>query len=254
MTSPENPSPGIPASTLIAFRNGVDGTEILMVRRSKKLAFGAGAAVFPGGRIDAADHDLAAAMSGDPEWNVARVAAVRETLEETGLLVGVDGQVTAKQASEARAALCSGTPLTNLLSDLGLAIVPDALVPFARWFPPLSIPRRFDTRFLIADIGTGAVDLSADGSETTEHFWITPEAMLARAETSDEELMFPTRMNLLRIAQLGNFERAREQALAIPPRMVMPVIAEENGERCLIMPEGHGYPPFAEPLGTIRRH
>ncbi|WP_144098518.1 NUDIX hydrolase [Croceicoccus sediminis] len=253
MTASQNPSPGIPAATLIAFRNGVSGPEILMVRRSQELVFAGGAAVFPGGRVDPADHELAADMPGDAEWNAARVAAVRETLEEAGLLVGVDGQVSAAQAVEARARLCSGMPLAEILAGLGLAIVAERLVPFARWLPPMKIKRRFDTHFLIADLGTGAVDLSADGSETTEHFWITPQAMLQRADTGEEELMFPTRMNLLRIAHLGSFENAREQALAIPPRSVSPVVIEQNGTRYLSVPDGHGYPPYAQPLDTMRR-
>ncbi|MBS7670323.1 NUDIX hydrolase [Croceicoccus gelatinilyticus] len=254
MTGPEDLSPGIPASTLIAFRNGSDGTEILMIRRSQKLVFGGGAAVFPGGRVDPADRDLAAGMAGDAEWNVARVAAVRETLEETGLLVGVDGPVDAAQAVQARADLCAGKSFADVLDSLGLCIDADALVPFARWFPPQNIPRRFDTRFLIADLGTGAVDLSADGSETTEHFWITPEAMLARQDSDEEHLMFPTRMNLMRVAALGSFENAREQALAIPPRTIMPELEARDGDRFLVMPEGYGYPRFEQAVSTMRRY
>ena len=50
----------IPAATLILVRDSTDGAaELLMVERAEGMAFAAGALVFPGGRIDAADRDLA---------------------------------------------------------------------------------------------------------------------------------------------------------------------------------------------------
>src|SRR3546814_11885641 len=63
--------------------------EILMVKRSAAMVFAAGAVVFPGGRIDPDDHVVAArhGFAADDIDGAARVAALRETLEETGLAV-----------------------------------------------------------------------------------------------------------------------------------------------------------------------
>ena len=73
----------IPAATLIVVRDRPAGApELLMVERSEGMAFAAGALVFPGGRIDAADTSLA---PGD----AAAVAAIRETIEETAVPVGL---------------------------------------------------------------------------------------------------------------------------------------------------------------------
>lgn len=244
----------IPAATLVAFRNGNPAPEILMIRRSKRLAFGGGAAVFPGGRIDAGDEVVARDLAGDPAWNLARVAAVRETLEETGLLTGVSGAVDADKAAAARAALLEGAAFADVLDRFGWAIDTGALIPFARWIPPVRIRRRFDTFFLLTDLGTGSVTLSADGTETTEHFWTAPGVILERDEREDEALMFPTRMNLLRLSRFADFAAARADAEAHDPAPVHPIVEEREGESWLVMPEGRGYAPYAEPLASARRH
>ena len=74
----------IPAATLIVVRDRPDGPpELLMVERSEGMAFAAGALVFPGGRIDAADR------ASRSELGATRaVAAIRETVEETAVPSG----------------------------------------------------------------------------------------------------------------------------------------------------------------------
>ena len=94
MTDAPRPEPSaaepIPAATLVLFRERADAMpELLIVERAQKMAFAAGALVFPGGRIDPADRDLATAVfPGDPH-GAGRIAAIRETIEEAGLAVGL---------------------------------------------------------------------------------------------------------------------------------------------------------------------
>jgi len=77
----------IPAATLILVRDrGDDPPELLMVERAEGMAFAAGALVFPGGRIDDADRQLAGDLGIEP----AAVAAIRETIEETAVPVGLE--------------------------------------------------------------------------------------------------------------------------------------------------------------------
>src|SRR6266567_8709227 len=76
----------IPAATLIVVRDRADGPpDLLMVERAEGMAFAAGALVFPGGRIDDADRRLSDRLGVD----AAAVAAIRETIEETAVPVGL---------------------------------------------------------------------------------------------------------------------------------------------------------------------
>lgn len=105
------------AATVVLVRDGPDGLETLLLRRNRKLAFGADAWVFPGGRVDEADR-----RDGDDDIAAARRAAVREAAEEAALRVGED-----------------------------------ALVPLSHWTPPAIVPRRYATWFFVAEAPQGAV-------------------------------------------------------------------------------------------------
>jgi 8-oxo-dGTP pyrophosphatase MutT (NUDIX family) len=105
-----------PAATVVLLRDGDAGLEVLLARRSSKLAFHGGAWVFPGGRIDPDDygdapHDLPRA---------ARVAAVREAKEEAGVDVDVE-----------------------------------ALLHLSNWTTPEGTPKRFATWFFAGPVSGG---------------------------------------------------------------------------------------------------
>ena len=165
------PRDGIPAATVVIFRHAPDGgaPQILMQVRSRSLAFAGGMAVFPGGGVDPSDYDLAReAGYVDIDEAAHQIAAIRETLEETGLALGLRGTIDAQSAAEARAILLEEKSLLAVLERMGWSIALNDLVPFARWFPKNErLPRIFDTRFYIADLGTGAVDIAVDAQENT---------------------------------------------------------------------------------------
>ena len=75
-----------------------------MTIRSREMVFAGGMAVFPGGRVDPADFDLGARIGGplDPDEAAHQIAVVRETLEETGLAIGLSGDIDAAKARAAR--------------------------------------------------------------------------------------------------------------------------------------------------------
>ena len=122
----------IPAATLIVVRDRSAGPpELLIVERAEGMAFAAGALVFPGGRIDASDRALAGELGIDP----AAVAAVRETVEETAVPVGLSPVPSQAAALELQQALTADEPFRALLDRAGLSIDAAALTPFARWVP-----------------------------------------------------------------------------------------------------------------------
>jgi 8-oxo-dGTP pyrophosphatase MutT (NUDIX family) len=251
-------SEGIPAATVVIFRNAPQGgpPQLLMTIRSREMVFAGGMAVFPGGRVDPADFDLGAAVGGplDPEEAAHQVAVVRETLEETGLVIGLSGEIDAAKARAARNFLQETGELSPVLDHFGWELELDQLVPFARWFPKNeNIPRVYDTRFYLADLGTGAVEIEADLSENTHLFWTTAQGALDAAEKGDIKIIFPTRRNLERLAQFDSFAEAKAQAEAIPVRTITPHMDERDGKTWLEIGEDLGYPVTAEPLTTVAR-
>lgn len=242
----------VPAATVVIFRNGTpDGPpEILMVQRSRQMRFAGGAAVFPGGRIDPEDRALAAILAPDaaPDETAARIAGIRETLEETGLAIALRQPVPASEAAEARAWLTEQGALAPVLERYGWQLDLESLLPFARWCP--DHVKSFDTRFFLADLGTGAVDVAVDATENTRLFWLTAQEALRRADAGDFPVIFPTRRNLERLALFASFAEARAHAEQTPVRTITPYEEERNGDRWLAFPEGHGYPVTGESLST----
>ena len=247
----------IPAATLVVFRRGpiAGPPELLMVVRSQRMSFAGGMAVFPGGRVDPEDRALAETLGDafDADEAAHRIAAIRETIEETGLAPGLRERLDAETAAGLRAEVAAGV-FAPALAARGLTLDLDALVPFARWCPRgVTTHRIFDTRFYLADLGTGAVELDVDATENTRLFWITAREALARADAGELSVIFPTRRNLERLAQFASFAEARAHAEAHPVRMIVPEVAERDGSPALTIPDGLGYPVTHEALDKAMR-
>lgn len=256
--APIDPPKGIPAATVIVFRNGRAGNppEILMTVRAREMVFAGGMAVFPGGRVDPADYELAQRFAGqmEPDEAAHRIAAIRETLEETGLGIAMKGEVTAQTALAARQRLLETGALAPVIEEFGWEIDLAQLTPFARWFPMNErIPRVYDTRFYLANLGTGAVEITADLSENTHLFWISAQGALDAAARGEIKLIFPTRRNLERLALFASFDEARAQAEAIPVRTIVPQIDTSGDRPILRIMADAGYPVTAEALDSVMR-
>lgn len=251
---------GIPAATIIIFRHAADGgaPEVLITVRSREMSFAGGMAVFPGGRVDPADYALGEAVAAEhgltPDEAAHQIAAVRETLEETGLALGLSGDITAERAAAARAVLAETGALAPVLDAFGWQLDLAQITPFARWFPQNeNISRVYDTRFYLANLGTGAVDVSIDHAENTQLFWTSAQGALEAAERGEIKVIFPTRRNLERLALFASYEEARAQAEAIPVKTITPRVVEEGGKPWLTILSDAGYPVTAELLETVAR-
>lgn len=252
--SHSNHGDGIPATTVVIFRRAEVGPpELLMVQRSRQMRFAGGAAVFPGGKVDPGDRILAARLcpEEDPVIAAARIAAVRETLEETGLAIAVREPVSAEQAVQARAMLFAQGLLAPVLEAFGWTLALERLTLFAHWRAP--VERGFDTHFFVFDLGTGAVDIAVDATENTKLYWVSAARALELADAGEISVIFPTRRNLERLAQFACFADVLADVARHPVSRVMSNSVERNGERWLEIPEGHGYPIIGEPLTTASR-
>lgn len=247
--------PSRPAATCVIFRRAARGPdEILMLRRSKELAFAGGMVVFPGGRVDEADLALADTLGASNRDEAgARIAAIRETLEESGLAIGLTETISAERARDARRMLDEIGALEPVLAHFGLALDIDALIPFARWHPRHGNFRVYDTRFYLHDLGTGAVDVAVDETENTRLFWASATDALAMIERGEIEAIFPTLRNLERLALFGGYEEARAHAATIDIREIRPVVENRRDGEWLTIPEDQGYPVTAERLDRADR-
>jgi 8-oxo-dGTP pyrophosphatase MutT (NUDIX family) len=240
----------IPAATLVLFRD----REHLFVERAATMAFAAGALVFPGGRVDAGDHDLAQRFPHlAPDDAAARIAAVRETVEEAGIAIGVNNATDQDMVARLRRHLTDGVPFADALGALGFTLDLDQLVPFARWRPNFKESRTFDTRFFIAQMPEHAADGSVDETENVHMFWASAQAVLDKADAGQARVIFPTRRNLERLATFADFAAARDQANAIAPDTVTPWVEDRDGTTYLCIPEDRGYPITAEAIDTAMR-
>lgn len=247
----------VPAATIVIFRHAQAGgaPQVLLVERAGSMAFAGGATVFPGGKVDPSDHVLAREMGGtlDHDDVAARIAAVRETLEETGLVVGVNGTVTAGTAAEARHLLIERGDLGVVLSRFGWTLDLAALTPFARWLPKHTRIKAFDTRFYLANLGSGAVDLVVDATENQHLFWASAREALDMADDGRIKVIFPTRRNLERLALWPDFESCRRHAVETPIVTITPRIEMREGRKWLLIPSDAGYPVEGEPAESALR-
>ena len=240
----------IPAATLILVREPDEGPpELLMVERAGGMAFAAGAMVFPGGRIDEADRGLAAETGVE----AAAVAAIRETVEETAVPIGLSPPPEPETARALQDALVADRPFAELLREYGFELDASALTPFARWVPKFHAVRRFDTLFFIARCSPGDWQPRVIEGECAGAEWVTAAKVLERDRSGEARLIFPTRRTLERLAQHRSFDAIRSDALAHEIVPVTPWVEERGGERFIRIPNDLGYPVTEERLESVWR-
>ena len=149
-----------------------------------------------------------------------RIAAIRETFEESGILLarpkGSKALVDAKTASEIEAAhradLCDGKiTFLKVLTDNGMLLALDELVPYAHWITPEGMPKRFDTWFFLAAAPPEQVG-AHDGKESTDSIWVSPREALEGGETGRFKLPFPTTRNLIKLGKQSNVKAALDDS------------------------------------------
>lgn len=242
------------------------GIEVLMVRRNDRSDFAAGVFVFPGGGVEEYDCDdgmaeLCMGMGLDEAKSVIAdaaspqralglyVAGIRETFEETGILLARDdtgdfvscrGERAARFASlreEARKNLVS---FKEMLAGEGLKLATDSLAYFAHWITPELSPIRYDTRFFLAPAPPGQEALH-DNLEVIDHIWISPDDALKRNEGGAFPMLPPTIINLMALARFPDAEEALRSPAGEEVAAILPRLRYENGKLRLLLPDDPGY-------------
>lgn len=248
------------AATVILVRDTASDLEVLMVRRSAGMAFGASAWVFPGGKVASADADPIWDELSDGTYDhyarSLRIAAAREVFEESGLLLAThDGQeldAAGSAAFDAQRAGVEADPSTfiTLIREAGLRLTLERLVPFAHWITPSFEPRRFDTHFFLVRAPAEQV-VRHDGREAVDHEWVSPASLLERRLTGEAKLMFPTRLNLQVLGRSTSAAQAEAAARAIRVVTVEPVVEDRPDGKVLVIPAEAGYGLTEERLQQV---
>lgn len=263
MTDAKIPPTPLPSATILLLRDGPRGIEVFMVKRHHQIDFASGALVFPGGKVDPHDRDQAlrklteGADKFDDLHLSLRASAIREGFEESGILLArKTGQPDYIDAATATA-LAPWRPKLNA-SEVGLAeflakedlrLACDTLVPFAHWVTPVFMPKRFDTYFYLAATPEGQLGRH-DGSESVDSVWIDPHEAIA--DTKRWTVIFPTKMNLLKLAKSKTVAEALARAKCEPVVTVEPKVEMHGAERVLTIPEEAGYGKIEEPMTGFR--
>jgi 8-oxo-dGTP pyrophosphatase MutT (NUDIX family) len=245
-----------PASTILLLRAGQSAIEVFMMVRHYQIEFASGALVFPGGSVDPGDRDIvedsALCKIGDGLDAAAlqfRVAAIRETFEESGILLalprGSQDLIAASRAAAVadahRGALCEGkTSFREILTMNELIPAVDRLAHYAHWITPEGQPKRFDTHFFLAKAPPEQVG-AHDGRESTDSIWVSPQEALDGGKSGRFILPFPTTRNLIKLGKQPSVEAALEDARASRVVTVMPVVTKEGDKRRLKIPAEAGY-------------
>jgi 8-oxo-dGTP pyrophosphatase MutT (NUDIX family) len=257
-------TPAVPrdAATVILLRQAPD-VEAFLLRRTDALEFAPGACVFPGGSVDQRDSDgqlgwagrspveFAGWLNTSAERARALVcAAVRETFEESGVLLAGPSPTELVQDSETlaldRRALLEGScSLAELLGRRGLVLRADLLTPWARWVTPEFSPRRFDTWFFASPMPPGQVTAVTGGpehqpAESVSGSWLKPSEALEAARAGQITLLPPTAVTLAELAGHQDVAGILAQRRVITP--VLPRVVVEQERTWLALPEATKYP------------
>jgi recombination protein RecT len=210
------PAPLRPAATVLLMRDGPQGIEVLMTRRSMSASFAPGAYVFPGGGIDAADaqaHGMAQRRPKQSDLHLTQaIAAIRESFEELGILLArhEDGR-WADQSDIAQ--IDRKAPFAPQCQAKGLTLAADQVFVLAHWITDRDLPRRFDVPFLVARMPEGQTPV-ADETEQFEPVWVRPADALTRHAAGDFFMVYPTIRTLERLKAFASVD-AVLQACAV---------------------------------------
>jgi glyoxylase-like metal-dependent hydrolase (beta-lactamase superfamily II)/8-oxo-dGTP pyrophosphatase MutT (NUDIX family) len=233
---------------------------LLLMRRAERAGdLRSGAAVFPGGVVDAGDRIAHVSCVGPDDAYFSQrlglavggqdyaVAALRECFEEVGLLLACTADGAAFDVVQHEAALHAWRgqlhrgekTVGQLCAHFGLRLDLRGLAYYSHWLTPPGVPKRFDTRFFCALAPAGQT-AEADFAEALELMWLTPNAALDPERGL--KLLPVTRRTL---KELGRFASAAEAFAEASARrdveLVMPrVSATRKGPR-ILLPEDWAY-------------
>jgi len=254
------------SATILLVRDVEAELEVFMVERHHQIDFAEGALVFPGGKLEASDGapELAARCRGASQHSEAntalRVAAIRETFEECGVLlarpVGEESLIGAARleqiAKRYRQPLVDNqATMLGMVEAEDLELAFDLLTPFAHWITPEFMPKRFDTHFFLVAAPSDQLAVH-DGFESVDSIWTTIPSALELERTGKRTIIFPTLENVKKLGRSGSVGEALESARRNPVVTVLPRVDKDaDGELWMEIPEAAGYDTVRAPMSAL---
>ncbi len=247
------------AATVVVVRDGDDGLEVLMVLRNRKLKFGGGSWVFPGGRVDETDYaDTAGDAESkdstsdidatDIEFSEAQPTqapggetppAYSDVIETTNLDVSL--AFADVEASPEKFAAARQAAVRETIEETGLVVSADDLVCFSHWIPPPIAPKRFATWFFVVAAPKDQ-EVVVDGGEITDHVWIKPANKIRMRNVGEEDDMLPpTYVTLVELAAKETVAELLEFAKARKPPLYATKIASSGEDAVSLWAGDAGY-------------
>lgn len=251
-----------------------------MLQRSLSAAFAKGQYVFPGGKVDAADHAVeleaisdglddatASAQMGLDAGGLAwLIAAIRECFEEAGVLlarpvdssevVRFDTPAMAERFNTRRHEIHDGSrALADLCADEGLVLLTDRMHLVDHWITPMGEKRRFDTRFFVA-VAPAEQEPLHDDSETIASLWVRPADAIAQWKAGDLQ-MFPPTVAALRFLEphaTSAEAMVASKAVGIPAPIAPKIVLDADGKvRGVKLAGDEGYDEIPDPEFVLGR-
>ncbi len=239
------------SATVILTRESTKGQfQVFLMRRHRGQDFMGGAFVFPGGRLDDGDCDpdllryttgftAADARNGlqAPDLPEATAlglyfAALRETFEESGILLAYDGTgqtidlaegETAGRFAQYRLQIHDqSVSLCEMAEKEGISYALDLLTPYSHWITPEIESKRFSTRFFLASKPPEQIPFH-DTIEMTNSIWLTPAAALEQQKAGKILLMPPT---LKTLEELNEYDTQNELFRHARSRRIQTILPE----------------------------
>lgn len=214
-------APLLQAATVLLLRDGAQGLEVLMTRRSMQASFAPGAYVFPGGGIEADDEKYASNQQvagvepaqGAIKSVVSRatqstlhttwaLAAIRESFEELGIVLAKDTSGAWINQQQIASLNRNANFYTQMISG-GFRLAASEVFLLAHWITDRDMPKRFDVPFLVARMPAGQMPV-ADEKEQFAPEWIAPKDALLKHAAGQFLMIFPTIRTLQKLADYRN--------------------------------------------------
>ncbi len=205
-----------PASTVILLRPAEDNFEVLLLLRAKAIKFAGGAWVFPGGRIDPQDGQIAETDNLD-SYAAASIAAARESEEEAGLTLN-----------------------------------PESFVEYSHWTTPVAEKKRFSTWFLLGHVDRNC-PVTVDDGEIVEFQWLTPQAAIDMHHDKALKILPPTYLTLLELAKFKSIDDVRQFAIERSAPRFFPNMVFHDKTVSVLYQDDSGY-ATGNPLAKGKQH